>query len=155
MSELERRLHDDLTTAMKARDELTVATLRLALAATKVESVSGDDARELSEDEVTAVLAREAKKRRESAQAYADAGRTDLSDREEAELGVLARYLPEPLTDAELAGLVAGAVATAKADGHEGMRAMGVVMKALGPQVAGRADGAVVAGAVKAALQTG
>lgn len=152
MSELEQRLRDDLTTAIKGRDELSAATLRMALTATTNESVSGTTARELSDDEVLAVLAKESKKRRESAQAYTEAGRAELAEREEAELGVLARYLPAPLTDDEVAALVADAVAAAKAEGHEGMRAMGVVMKSLTPQVQGRADGSAVAAAVKAAL---
>lgn len=152
MSELEQRLRDDLTIAIKGRDELTAATLRMALTATTNESVSGTTARELSDDEVLAVLAKESKKRRESAQAYTDAGRDELAEREEAELGVLGRYLPAPLTDDEVAALVAAAVTAAQADGHEGMRAMGVVMKSLTPTVQGRADGAAVAAAVKAAL---
>lgn len=152
MSELEQRLRDDLTTAIKGRDELTAATVRMALTATTNESVAGKQARELSDDEVLTVLAKEAKKRRESAQAYTEAGRAELAAREEAELGVLARYLPAPLGDDELAALVADAVAAAKADGHEGMRAMGVVMKSLTPKVQGRADGSAVAAAVKAAL---
>lgn len=153
MSELEQRLRGDLTAAIKGRDELTAATLRMALTAVTNASVAGDAARELDDDEVLAVLAKEAKKRRESAQAYADAGRPELADREEAELGVLARYLPTALTDDELAALVAQAVADAKAQGHEGMRAMGVVMKSLTPKIQGRADGAIVAAAVKSALQ--
>lgn len=151
MATLEDRLHDDLTAAIRARDELTTATLRMALTATKTESVSGDAARELTDDEVVAVLGREAKKRRESATAYDDAGRPELAARERAELGVLARYLPEQLSDEELAALVTAAVVAAGAGG-QGMRAMGAVMKVVTPQVAGRAEGGRVAAAVRAAL---
>jgi uncharacterized protein YqeY len=154
MGMLEDRLRDDLTTAIRSRDELTAATLRMALTATKNESVSGDTARELSDDEVVTVLGREAKKRRESAAAYDDAGRPELAERERAELGVLTGYLPAQLSDEELGALVTAAVAAAGAEG-QGMRAMGAVMKAVTPQVAGRAEGGRVAAAVKAALGAG
>jgi uncharacterized protein YqeY len=154
MGMLEDRLRDDLTTAIRSRDELTAATLRMALTATKNESVSGDTARELSDDEVVTVLGREAKKRRESAAAYDDAGRPELAEREPAELGVLTGYLPAQLSDEELGALVTAAVAAAGAEG-QGMRAMGAVMKAVTPQVAGRAEGGRVAAAVKAALGAG
>lgn len=154
MGMLEDRLREDLTTAIRTRDELTAATLRMALTATKNESVSGDTARELSDEEVVAVLGREAKKRRESAAAYDDAARPELAERERAELGVLTTYLPAQLSDAELAELVSAAVAAAGAEG-QGMRAMGTVMKAVTPQVAGRAEGGRVAAAVKAALGAG
>lgn len=152
MSELKDRLHADLTTAMKQRDELTAATLRMALTAVTNEEVAGTAARELSDDEVVAVLSKEAKKRREAAEAYDGAGRPELAERERAELGVLTGYLPAALSDAELDALVAEAVAAAQAAGLEGGRAMGAVMKSLTPQVAGRADGAAVAARVKAAL---
>lgn len=152
MSDLKDRLQHDLTDAIRSRDETRTATLRMALAAITNEQVAGSQARELSDDDVVAVLSREAKKRRESVTAFRDAGRTDLAERESAELAVLAEYLPAPLTDAEVAALVAAAVAEAKASGLEGMRAMGPVMKSLQPRVAGRADGAAVAAAVRAAL---
>ena len=152
MSELEDRLQHDLTTAIRSRDEVGAATLRMALTAVKNQSVAGAEAKELSDDEVVLVLGREAKKRRESAQAYDDAKRADLADRERAELVVLAGYLPAPLTDDELSGLVAAAITEAGVGSGDGMRAMGAVMKILTPRVAGRADGARVAAAVKAAL---
>jgi uncharacterized protein len=149
MSTLETRLHEDLTAAIKSRDEIAAATLRMALTAVKNEAVSGTAARELSDADVVAVLGREAKKRRESATAYDDAGRPELADRERAELGVLEGYLPTQLSDDELSVLVAEAVAETGADSP---RAMGAVMKVLTPRVAGRAEGGRVAAAVRSAL---
>ena len=116
MSALETRLHDDLTTAIRARDEVTSATLRMALTAVKNEAVSGTEARELSDADVVVVLGREAKKRRESATAYDDAQRPELAARERAELAVLETYLPAQLDDTELAALVAAAVAETGAE---------------------------------------
>ena len=149
MSTLEPRLHDDLTTAIRARDEVTSATLRMALTAVKNEAVSGTEARELTDADVVAVLGREAKKRRESATAYDDAQRPELAARERAELAVLETYLPAQLDDAELAELVAAAVAET---GAESPKQMGQVMKVLTPKIAGRADGGRVAAAVRSAL---
>ena len=152
MAELKQRLQSDLTDSIRSRDEVRSATLRMALAAVTNEEVSGKEARVLTDDEITAVLGREAKKRRESVEAYTAANRPELADRETAELAVLADYLPPALSDDELAALIASAVALAQAQGLEGMKAMGVVMKSVQPQVAGRADGAVVAAAVREAL---
>jgi uncharacterized protein YqeY len=149
MSDLEQRLHDDLTTAIRARDEVSSSTLRMALTAVKNEAVSGTEARELTDAEVVVVLGREAKKRRESATAYDDAKRPELAARERAELVVLEGYLPAQLSDEELADLVAAAVAETGADSP---KAMGAVMKVLTPRIAGRADGGKVAAAVRAAL---
>lgn len=149
MSTLKNQLHDDLTTALKGRDELTLATLRMALTAVATEEVSGKSARELSDDEVLTVLTREAKKRRESAEAYDQAGRAELAQRERAEGEVLARYLPAQLTDDELDALIADAVAQA---GATSPQQMGAVMKLVVPAVAGRADGARVSAAVRARL---
>jgi uncharacterized protein YqeY len=149
MPELKSRLHADLNTAMKARDELTTATLRMALTAITTEEVAGKTARELSDDEVLKVLAREAKKRREATEAFADAGRTELADRERAEGEVLATYLPAQLDDAELAELVRAAVAES---GASGPQQMGQVMKLVQPRVAGRADGKLVSDEVRRQL---
>ena len=149
MDALETRLHDDLTTAIRARDEVSSATLRMALTAVKNEAVSGSEARELTDADVVVVLGREAKKRRESATAYDDAQRPELAARERAELVVLEGYLPAQLDDDELAALVVAAVAETGADSP---RQMGAVMKVLTPRVAGRADGGRVAAAVRAAL---
>lgn len=138
MSELKDRLQTDLTTAMRSRDELTTATLRMALAAVTTEEVAGSSARQLSDDEVLTVLAREAKKRREAADAFAAAGRDELATREVAEGTVLDRYLPRQLDDAGIAALVTEAIAET---GATGMQQMGAVMKAAQARAAGRADG--------------
>ncbi len=155
MTTLKARLHDDLTAAIKARDELRSATLRMTLAAITTEEVAGKTARELSDDEVQKVITREAKKRREAAEAFDKGDRAEQAARERAEGEVLAEYLPKQLTDEELDVLVAEAVAEARAGGAEGPRAMGAVMKVVGPKVAGRAEGGRVAGAVKRALSQG
>lgn len=149
MAELKDRLQADLTTSMKARNELTTATLRMVLTAIGNEEVAGKAARQLSDDEVLKVIAREAKKRREAADAFAAAGRPDRAERELAEGAVLDGYLPTPLSDAELETLVRDAVAES---GATGPSAMGAVMKLLSPRVAGRAEGGRVAAAVRAAL---
>src|SRR5215472_6775832 len=143
------RLRTDLTTAMKARDEARTRTLRMALTSISNEEVSGDSARELSDDEVLKILGREAKRRREAASAFAEAGRTDQAAAERAEEAVLAAYLPAQLTDEELASLVATAIAET---GATGPAAMGQVMKAVTPIVAGRAEGSRVAGLVRKIL---
>lgn len=150
MAALKSRLQNDLTAAMKARDELTTATLRMLLAAVGTEQVAGKVARELSDDEVLKVVAREAKKRREAAEAFARGDRPDRAERELAEERVLAAYLPAQLADEDLQAIVRSAVA---ATGAAGLRDMGAVMKTVVPQVAGRADGARVSAAVRAALQ--
>jgi uncharacterized protein YqeY len=149
MSALKDRLQADLTVAMKARDELSASTLRMVLAAITTEEVAGKSARELSDEDVVTVLGREAKKRREAAEAYDDAQRPELASRERDELGVLQAYLPEQLSEAELAEIVQRAVAESGASGPGGI---GAVMKIVQPQVKGRADGAQVAALVRAAL---
>jgi uncharacterized protein len=149
VASLKDRLQSDLTVAMKGRDELTTATLRMVLTAVGTEEVAGRSARVLSDDEVLKVLAREAKKRREAAAAFTEGGRPDRAERELAEERVLAGYLPAQLSDDELAALVREAVS---GTGAQGPQAMGAVMKALGPVVAGRAEGGRVAAAVRAAL---
>jgi uncharacterized protein len=138
VSELKDRLQSDLTTAMRGRDELTTATLRMALAAITTEEVAGTTARQLSDDEVLKVLAREAKKRREAAEAFGSAGRDELADRERAEGTVLDRYLPTQLDDAAITELVTAAIAET---GATGMPQMGAVMKVAQAKAAGRADG--------------
>jgi len=149
---LKARLRSDLTTAMKARDTIRSGTIRMVMTAVKAEEVAGDTARELSDDEVTTVLTREAKKRREAATAYQDAGRAELADKERAELAVLADYLPKQLSEAELTALVAQEVEAAAAAGASGRAAMGRVMKAVRGRVAGQADGGRVAAEVKSQL---
>ena len=151
MAELKDRLRRDLTAAMKSRDALRASTLRMALTAVTTAEVSGKQARELDDDEVTKVVVSEAKKRREAAEAYSAAGRPELADKERAEAEVLADYLPQQLTDDELVALVTAAVEQAGAAGT-GMKAMGAVMGSLRPQVTGRADGSVVAAEVRRQL---
>lgn len=155
MTTLKSKLHDDLIAAIRARDELRSATLRLTLAAISKEEVSGKSARELSDDEVQKVIAKEAKKRREAAEAFAQGGRAEQAEREKAEGVLLDAYLPQQLSDDELGAIVAQAVGEAKAAGAEGPRAMGAVMKIVGPKVVGRADGGRVAAAVKQSLAAG
>jgi uncharacterized protein YqeY len=149
MGELKNRLQDDLTAAMKARDELRTATLRMVLTAIGNEEVAGKAARALSADEELKVVAREAKKRREAAEAFRAGGATERAERELAEEQVLNGYLPAQLSDEELGALVADAV---RESGANGPQAMGQVMKTVTPKVAGRAEGGRVAAAVRKAL---
>jgi len=146
---LKTRLTTDLTSAMKSRDELVTATLRMALTAIRNEEVAGKAARELSDDEVLRVLTREAKKRAEAAEAFATGGRADRADRERAEGEVLSRYLPTQLTDEELSTVVAAALAQA---GVSDIKQMGKAMKTVQAAVAGRAQGGRVAAEVKRQL---
>ena len=148
VNELKERLRADLTDAMRSRDQVRLRTLRMALASITNEEVSGA-AHELSDEDIIKVLTREAKKRREAAEAFAAAGRDDQAEAERAEGDVLAGYLPAQLSDEELAGLVTAAIAET---GAAGMPGLGKVMKAVTPQVAGRADGARVAAEVRRQL---
>jgi uncharacterized protein len=152
VNELKERLRADLSSAMRARDQVRLRTLRLALTSITNEEVSGATARELSDDEIVKVLTREAKKRREAAEAFAAAGRAEQAAAERAEGEVLADYLPRQLTDAEVSQLVTAAIAET---GAAGMPAMGKVMKVVTPQVAGRAEGSRVAAEVRRQLAAG
>ncbi|KHO18085.1 GatB/YqeY domain-containing protein [Mycolicibacterium setense] len=154
MAELKDKLRADLTSAMKSQDKLRTATLRMVLAAIQSEEVSGKQARELSDAEVIAVLARESKKRGEAAEIYTQNGRGELAASEHAEARVIDEYLPTPLTDAELADVADTAIAqVAEQIGERpGMRQMGQVMKAATAIAAGKADGARLSAAVKARL---
>jgi uncharacterized protein len=149
VAELKERLRADLNNAMRARDQVRMRTLRMALSSITNEEVAGDTARDLTDDEVLKVLIREAKKRREAADAFGAAGRADQAAAERAEGDVLAEYLPAQLTDDELSALVAAAIAQTGAAGPSGI---GQVMKVVTPQVAGRAEGARVAGEVRRQL---
>jgi uncharacterized protein len=146
---LKDRLRADLTTAMKDRDEVRTRTLRMVLTSVSNEEVAGKAARELSDDEVLKILTRESKRRREAATAFQDAGRDDQADAERAEEAVLSDYLPAQLGDAELTELVTAVIAET---GAAGMPAMGQVMKAVTPRVAGRAEGGRVAAEVRRQL---
>ncbi|MDF5754845.1 GatB/YqeY domain-containing protein [Spongiactinospora sp. TRM90649] len=149
MSALKDKLKADLTVSMKSRDEVRTRTIRMALAAISTEEVAGKAARELSDDEVVKVLTKEAKKRREAAEAFAGAGRAAQSQAELDEHAVLEEYLPAQLSDDELGRLVDEAIAES---GASGPKAMGQVMKVLNPKVAGRAEGGRVAQAVRTRL---
>ncbi|MGW5362349.1 GatB/YqeY domain-containing protein [Actinopolymorpha pittospori] len=149
MSDLKDRLRADLTAAMKARDALRASTLRMTLTEVTNAEVAGDTARELSDAEVLEVLDKEAKKRREAAEAFDQAGRAELATKERSEGEILAEYLPTQLSEDELAGIVRAAVTEA---GASGMKDMGKVMKIVQPQVKGRAEGGRVAAAVRAEL---
>ncbi|MFI0718332.1 GatB/YqeY domain-containing protein [Streptomyces sp. NPDC021224] len=149
---LKQRLKDDLTSAIKGRDELRSATLRLTLTAITKEEVAGTTARELSDDEVLTVIGREAKKRREAAEAFEQGGRAESAQRERDEGEVLAAYLPQQLTDEEIAAIVRDAIAETGAQGPKGM---GAVMKVVNPKVAKRAEGGRVAAEVKRQLAAG
>ncbi|MFE0101345.1 GatB/YqeY domain-containing protein [Streptomyces sp. NPDC059009] len=155
MTTLKSKLQEDLNAAIKGRDELRSSTLRMTLAAITKEEVAGKEKRELSDDEVQKVITREAKKRREAADAFAQGNRPEQAEREKAEGGVLADYLPKQLSDEELTAIVTQAVEEAKAAGAEGPRAMGQVMKIVNPKVAGQAEGGRVAATVKKLLAGG
>lgn len=146
MPTLKDQLRSDLTTAMKARDETRTRTLRMALTSISNEEVAGSAARNLTDDEVIRILTREAKRRREAAAAFADAGRGDQAAAERAEEQVLAGYLPAQLDDDELAAMVTAAITETGAAGPAGI---GQVMKVVTPRVAGRADGSRVAALVR------
>lgn len=154
MAELKARLQADLAAAIKNRETVRMASLRMALSAVTTEEVAGDTARELSDDEVQRVLTREVKKRKEAAEAFAGAGRAEQAKAEQEEAAVLTDYLPAQLGDDELESLAAEAVAevTEQLGSPPGQRQMGLVMKAANAKVAGRAEGGRVAAAVRARL---
>jgi uncharacterized protein YqeY len=149
---LKEKLQNDLTDAMRSRDELRSSTIRMVLTAIKNEEVSGKEARELSDSEIITVLSREAKKRREAAEAFEQAGAHDRAATEKAEGGVIAEYLPKQLSESEIKELIAAAI---KESGAATPAQMGLVMKALQPKIAGKADGGTVSALVKAALTGG
>ena len=146
---LKAKIRNDLTDAIRARDEIKSGTIRMVLTAITNEEVAGKVAKELTDAEVITVLSREAKKRREAAEAYEAAGRADKAALEKSEGEIIAGYLPQQMSESEVAALVSAAIAAA---GATGPGDMGKVMGILKPQVAGKADGALVSGLVKAAL---
>jgi uncharacterized protein len=152
MTTIKATLKSDLTAAMKASDDLVKSTLRMALSAITNAEVAGDAAVELSDDAVISVLQSESKKRMESAEVYEQAGRVEAAVKERAEAAVLAKYLPAAMSDDELSAVVAEEVATAAAAGNSGMKAMGLVVKAVRARVGSSADGSKIADLVKAAL---
>ena len=152
MSSLRETLKADLTTAMKARDEATVSTLRMVIAAVMNAEVAGDEAVVLSDDQVMAVLLAEGKKRTEAAQIYADNGRNEAAEKERSEYAIIERYLPAAMSDEELTAIVQEEAAKSAAAGATGGKAMGVVVKAVRERVGTGADGSRVSAAVKIAL---
>ena len=152
MAELKEKLRADLNAAMRARDQVRMRTLRMALTSITNEEVAGASARDLSDDEIVKVLTREVRKRREAAEAFGAAGRDEQAAAERAEGEVLADYLPAQLSDDELAALVSAVISET---GASGMQAMGQVMKTLTPRIAGRAEGARVAAEVRRRLAAG
>ncbi len=146
---LKERLKEDLTASMRSRDEVRTGTIRMVLTAITNEEVAGKEVRILVDAEIITVLSREAKKRREAAEAFDSAGSKDRAELERKEGEIIAEYLPAQLSEAELKGMIAAAIVESGATGPAGM---GLVMKALSPKIAGRADGAAVSAAVKAAL---
>ena len=149
---IKEQLKLDLTEAIRSRNEIVSGTIRMVLTAITNEEVAGKEARQLSDEEVITVLSREAKKRREAADAFRDAGHADRSERETNEGKVITEYLPEQLSEDEVKKIIADAIAETGATGPSGM---GLVMKAIQPKVAGKADGGTVSGLVKAALTGG
>ena len=139
-STLKERLRSDLTTAIKGRDKVRSGTIRMVLTAITEAEVAGSTAIELSDQQVLDVVIREAKKRREAEEAYANAGRTELANKEHAESEVLADYLPQQLTPSEISAIVTDAIASTGA-AELGMKGMGKVMAQVTPQTKGRADG--------------
>ena len=149
---LAERLRDDLTAAMKRRDELATSALRMALAGIKEAAVSGKEARDLDDDEILKVITKQVKKREEAAEAFRNAGRADRADRELAEAEVLSAYLPAALTPEELDAIITETLAEG---GFSGMAAMGPAMKAVTAKIAGRADGKTVSTLVRERLAAG
>lgn len=152
MTSLKDQLKQDLTQSLKDQDAIKSSTLRMALTAITNEEVSGKEAKVLSDTEVLSVLTKEAKKRKESVEAFNQANRKDLADKEAQELTVLEKYLPTALTEDELNKIIDEAITEAKASGAESMKAMGVVMKIVQPKTVGRTDGALLAAKVKEKL---
>ena len=151
-SQLLEQLRTDLNTAMKDRDQLKTSTIRMVLSAVQVASVAGDEAAELTDAEITAVLRSEAKRRNEAAELYENAGRTEQAASERNELAVIEAYLPAAMNDATLQGIVDEEIAAAREAGAEGPKAMGQVIKAVKDRVGDGADGGRIAGVVKASL---
>ena len=146
---LKEKLQADLTDAIRARDEVKSGTVRMLLTAITNEEVAGKTAKVLTDPEIITVLSRESKKRREAVDAYTEAKREDLANKEKAEGVIIAQYLPEQLSETEIKKMIADAIAETNAAGPAGM---GLVMKVLQPKIAGKADGGVVSALVKAAL---
>ena len=151
-SGLKSRIQADISEALRSGDELLKSTLRMALAAIMNAEVAGAQATVLTDDQIINLLRSEVKKRAESAEIYAAAGRTELATKETQEMAIIETYLPAAMDAAALASIVAQEVANAAANGQEGPRAMGAVIKAVKERVGAQADGSAIAAAVKSAL---
>ena len=151
-SQLLEQLRGDLNAAMKSRDQVTTSTIRMILSAVQVASVAGDEATDLSDAEITAVLRSEAKRRVEAAELYEQAGRAEQAASERGELAVIEKYLPAAMDDAALQAIVDEEIAVAREAGAEGPKAMGQVIKAVKDRAGDGADGGRIAGLVKASL---
>lgn len=147
MSELKTRINEDMKNALRARDTARLGAIRLLMAAIKQREV--DERKELADADVVAVIDKMLKQRRDSIGQYEAAGRQDLADAEKFEVTVLQAYMPQALSDAEIAAAVAAAV---RESGAAGPQDMGKVMAVLKPKIAGRADMGAVSGLVKKAL---
>jgi uncharacterized protein YqeY len=152
MTSMKDQLQSDLASAMRARDEVKVGTLRMALSAITKAEVAGKEHTTLSDGDVVGVLRTEIKKRHEAADMYETGGRADRAVRERAEAEVLATYMPPAMDDDALGAVVAEEVATVTATGASGGKAMGQVVKAVRARVGDAADGSRIAAAVKSAL---
>lgn len=149
MSKLAEQMQQDLTEAMKARDQVRVAALRMAISAVREEAVSGTQARELSDDDVEKVLRTQVKRRDEAAEAFQAAGRDEQAAKELDERAILSAYLPEELDEGALEALVEEALA---AGGFTDPSQTGPAMNTVMAAVAGRAEGKRVSAMVKAKL---
>jgi len=143
---LKEKLQADLTDAIRARDEVKSGTVRMLLTAITNEEVAGKTAKVLTDPEIITVLSRESKKRREAVDAYTEAKREDLANKEKAEGVIIAQYLPAQLSETEIKKMIADAIAETNAAGPAGM---GLVMKVLQPKIAGKADGGLISSLVK------
>ena len=147
MSALKLRITEDMKSAMRAKDAPRLAAVRLLLAAMKQREV--DERVELTDTDIVAIIEKMVKQRRESIAQFEKGGRQDLADAEKFEIGVLQVYMPQALSEAEIAAAVADAIG---ACGAKAVSDMGKVMAALKPRLAGRADMAKVSALVKAKL---
>ncbi|HEU4866548.1 MAG TPA: GatB/YqeY domain-containing protein [Actinomycetota bacterium] len=152
MTSLKERIREDLTAAMRARDETAKATLRSVITAISKAEVSGKQQSTLNDDQVIGVIRSELGKRKEAAEIYDKAGRDELAAQERSEAEILSTYMPEEIGDEALAAIVAEEVANARNAGIEGPRAMGAVIKAVRERVGAAAEGSRISQVVKAAL---
>ncbi len=153
MSTLKEQLHADVIASMKAGDKLKLTTVRNVLGEILTREKSGKTPVELDDAQVTALLQKEAAKRRDTARIYTEAGVADRAAAEVAEAEIIEAYLPEPLSSADVEGIIEAVIASLKAEGQEPtIRQMGAVMKPVTAKVAGRFDGKAVSELVRKRL---